>query len=120
MKKVAFLEKPYTEKERMNFVVYYNHNQGMKLEETETELQAWDYDDEEKLEQKKQYIRSIRNSYLVKYVDPKQLTLVWEELDEQQKQDYSGYRRYLLDFPQQEEWWKKVPLTFEEWKAISE
>lgn len=120
MKKVAILAKPYKDSERIDFIVNYNHNLGLKIEETETELQAWDFDDEEKLEQRKQQMRALRNSYLVKYVDPKQLVLVWDSLEEDKKQDYSGYRQYLLDYPQEEEWWEKEPLTFEQWKVPTE
>jgi hypothetical protein len=43
----ATLQKPYTEEERENFIVWYNHNQGYTIEETETELQALGYTDEE-------------------------------------------------------------------------
>ena len=43
----ATLQKPYTENERMNFVVVYNHNQGYVIEETETELQALGYTEDE-------------------------------------------------------------------------
>ena len=34
------LDKPYTEKAKQNFIVEYNHNQGLKIEETETALYA--------------------------------------------------------------------------------
>lgn len=34
------LEKPYTELERLNFIVEYNHRQGLTIEETETALVA--------------------------------------------------------------------------------
>lgn len=39
------LEKPYTENERMDFIVTYNHNQGLRIEETELALyalEAWE------------------------------------------------------------------------------
>ena len=39
------LEKPYTENERQDFIVKYNHNKGLVLEETETALyalEAWE------------------------------------------------------------------------------
>lgn len=49
----ARLNKPYTEKERMNFIVQYNHNLNYEVRETEEELQAWDYTTKEKAEQKK-------------------------------------------------------------------
>ena len=34
------LEKPYTEKEKQDFIVEYNHNQSLKIEETEIALYA--------------------------------------------------------------------------------
>ena len=34
------LEKPYTESEKIEFIVKYNHNKGLKLEETEIALYA--------------------------------------------------------------------------------
>ncbi len=34
------LEKPYSEKEKIDFIVDYNHNQGLNIEETETALYA--------------------------------------------------------------------------------
>lgn len=48
MKIIATLQKPYTENERMNFIVEQNHNNGYEIQETETELQALGYTDEEK------------------------------------------------------------------------
>ena len=116
MKKVATLTKPYKNNERIDFIVNYNHNIGLKIEETETELQAWDFDDEEKLEQRKQQMRALRNSYLVKYVDPKQLVLVWNSLTEEDQKEYTDYRQYLLDYPETEGWYEKNPMTFKEWK----
>lgn len=50
----AILNKPYTDKERMSFVVQYNHNLGYKIEETEDELQALGYTQEEIVEHEKQ------------------------------------------------------------------
>lgn len=43
----AELLKPYTENERMDFIVQYNHQLGYTIEETETELQALGYTEEE-------------------------------------------------------------------------
>lgn len=45
----ATLKKPYTEEEYANFVVEQNHQQGYEIRETETELQAWGFDDTELL-----------------------------------------------------------------------
>ena len=42
------LKQPYTEDERMAFVVEQNHNNGYEIRETETALEAWGYTEEEK------------------------------------------------------------------------
>lgn len=39
------LEKPYTDKQRADFVVKYNHNQGLIIEETDTVLYALEPDE---------------------------------------------------------------------------
>ena len=50
----ARLEKPYTDEERCNFIVEYNHQQGFEIRETETDLQAWGYTEEEEQQQKEE------------------------------------------------------------------
>lgn len=47
----AYLEKPYTETQRLDFIVENNHNQGYEIRETEEQLQAWGYTAEEIAEQ---------------------------------------------------------------------
>lgn len=47
----AVLEKPYTENERMDFIVQQNHKNGYEIRETETELQACGKTEEEIQEQ---------------------------------------------------------------------
>ena len=44
----AELLKPYTENERINFIVEHNHKNGYEIRETETAIEAWGYTDEEK------------------------------------------------------------------------
>lgn len=43
----ATLQKPYTDKQRMDFIVTYNHNQGYEIRETDSALEAWGYTEEE-------------------------------------------------------------------------
>lgn len=50
----AELKQPYTENERVDFIIEYNHKQGLLINETETELQAIGLDKEEQLQQYKQ------------------------------------------------------------------
>ena len=42
------LKQPYTENERINFIVEQNHKNGYEIRETETALEAWGYTEEEK------------------------------------------------------------------------
>ena len=55
----ATLQKPYEENERMDFIVQYNHNQGYVIEETETELQALGYTEEEIAQAEKVRIENL-------------------------------------------------------------
>ena len=64
---------------------------------------------------KSEKVRKVRNSYLVKYVDPKQLFLVWNSLTDAEKANYTSYRTYLLDYTKLPEWYEHSPKTFEEW-----
>lgn len=50
----AELLKPYTEEQRINFIVEQNHRQGYEIRETETALEAWGYTEEEKREQEEE------------------------------------------------------------------
>lgn len=61
-------------------------------------------------------VRAVRNSYLEKYVDPKQLVMVWDGLSEEERQLYADYRTYLLDYTELEGWYLEYPKTLEEWK----
>ena len=56
----AKLNKPYTEEERENFIVEYNHNLGFTIEETEDELQALGYTEEELAQFEKERIAKLK------------------------------------------------------------
>lgn len=55
----AQLNKPYTEEERMNFIVEQNHTLGYEIRETEEALEAWGYTEEEKEEQEHERIQAL-------------------------------------------------------------
>ena len=65
-------------------------------------------------------VRAVRNSYLEKYVDPKQLVLVWESLSVDERNIYSDYRRYLLDYTDNEDWYLSNPMTLDEYLVADE
>ena len=50
----AQLDKPYTEEQRLDFIVEQNHENGYEIRETEEALEAWGYTEAEKEEQKRQ------------------------------------------------------------------
>ena len=54
MKLKAILKKPYTDKERMNFIVEQNHQLGYEIRETVTALEAWGYTEEEKAQKERE------------------------------------------------------------------
>ena len=113
MKKVAILAKPYEDSERIDFIVNYNHNLGFRIEETETELQAWDFDDKEKLEQRKQQVRAVRNQYLEQ---TDKFMLADFPIADAELENYKEYRQYLRDYTKDDGWYSQNPMTFEEWK----
>ena len=55
----ATLLKPFEENERLDFIVQYNHQLGYAIEETETELQALGYTEEEIAIQEKERIAKL-------------------------------------------------------------
>jgi DNA-binding transcriptional MerR regulator len=61
----ATLNKPYSEKQRLDFIVTNNHNKGYELKETETALEAWGLTEEEQAEEAK----NIRRAELISQLD---------------------------------------------------
>lgn len=55
----AILNKPYTEKQRLDFIVEQNHQNGYEIKETEEALEAWGYTEEEKEQQEKERIQEL-------------------------------------------------------------
>lgn len=58
----------------------------------------------------------IRDRYFAIYVDWYQSKpLLWEEMEETEKNNIKAYRQYLKDYNDQEDWWKKEPLKYDDW-----
>lgn len=60
MEIIKTLNKPYTEEEKENFIVEYNHKLGSTIEETEEGLQALGYTEEEKEQQEKERVQKLK------------------------------------------------------------
>ena len=108
------LEKPYTNKQYADLAVYCNKN-GKVIEDKGDYLEAVNLP-EPTVEELQAQVRTVRNSYLEKYVDPKQLVMVWNSLTADEQELYKDYRQYLLDYPQTEGWYLQNPMTLDEWK----
>lgn len=61
----ATLNKPYTDKQRFDFIVTQNHTNGYEIKETENALEAWGYTEEEKQAQAKE----VRKKELIAELD---------------------------------------------------
>ena len=55
----AELKQPYTDKQRIDFIVEQNHKNGYEIRETETTLEAWGYTEEEKQEQERERLDKL-------------------------------------------------------------
>ena len=56
----AFLNKPYTEEQRADFIIEQNYDNGYIIKETEEALEAWGYTEEEKEEQERERIGNLQ------------------------------------------------------------
>lgn len=63
-----FLKKPYTNKERLDFIVKNNHNLGFEIKETESRLEAWGKSPEEEEKFEKEQVKTKRISELKNYL----------------------------------------------------
>ena len=79
--------------------------------------ETWEYDEipqppEPTEEEKKEYVRSVRNGYL-SGTDFTQLQDA--PFTKEEKSKYREYRQYLRDYTEHENWREEEPKTFEEW-----
>ena len=60
----ATLEKPYTEEQRIDFIINQNHRQGYEIRETETAIEAWGYTEEELAQEEQNRINHLKMTAL--------------------------------------------------------
>lgn len=66
-------------------------------------------------DKQREEVRRLRNIYLTNYVDVIVTNpLRWVELSESDKQQIIDYRRYLLDYTNNKNWWQAMPQNFSE------
>ena len=89
----AILNKPYTEKERINFIVEQNHELGYEIKETETSIEAWGKTDEEILQEKK----AQRNQEILSKVKEIELMALSDLIKGNTVKDYKQVAESLLE-----------------------
>lgn len=114
----AILKKPYTNKQRADFIVENNHRLGYEIKEVKDGLEAWgrtqkEEDNFEK-ENKMLSVKQVRNNYLEE--TDKFVSIPDFPIDSETKKLYIEYRHYLRDYTKLKDWWKQEPKTFEEFK----
>ena len=114
----ASLEKPYTDEQRMSFVVEQNHNLGYEIRETETALQAWGYTEEEIAQQEQERIAQLhltrgdvfRALLLARQVTRTQLRAMIEQMPDETPEQAMAKELALIDFDEALDFYRGVAL----------
>ena len=61
-------------------------------------------------------VRTVRDTLLA---ETDKFSLADFPITESEKVEYLEYRKYLRDYTKVDEWWKKHPLIFAEWKIVN-
>lgn len=56
----SILNKPYSNQEKLNFIVENNHKLGYEIKETETALEAWGYTEEELAQKERERLSRLK------------------------------------------------------------
>lgn len=112
------LDKPYSEEQRMDFIVSNNHQLGYEIKETESALEAWGYTEEEKAQQERERISNLhmtrgdvfRGLLLAKGVTRADMRGLIETMPETTPQEKIAKEYALIDFDEALEFYRGVPL----------
>lgn len=115
----AELNKPYTENQRINFIVEYNHNLGYEIRETDTALQAWGYTEEERQEQEAERIAQLhltrgdvfRALLMARQVTRAQLRAMIEQMPDQTPEQAMARELALIDFDEALDFYRGIALV---------
>ena len=102
----AELIKPYTEQQRLDFIVTENHQQGYEIKETETALEAWGYTEEEQAQKERERINMLsltkREVFLALYRD--------KGITPEQIKFQIQYEEALIEFEYANDYFRGNPL----------
>lgn len=110
----ATLNKPYSDQQRMDFIVQQNHRNGYEIKETSAALEAWGYTEEEKAQQEAERVAHLhltrgdifRALLLAKQVTRAQLRAIIEQLPENTVEQSITKEMALIDFDEALEFYR--------------
>lgn len=103
----AKLNKPYTSKQRADFIVENNHNKGYKIQETDEALLA--VYNEPTVKEQKAEVRAVRDNLLQ---ETDKYLIIDYPISAEEKEKYKKYRTYLRNYTENNEWYLQKPQTF--------
>ncbi len=114
----AELNKPYTDEQRMSFIVEQNHNLGYEIRETETALEAWGYTEEEIAQQEAERIAQLhltrgdvfRGLLLARQVTRAQIRAMIEQMPDETPEQMIAKEYALIDFDESLDFYRGVAL----------
>lgn len=114
----AELQKPYTEEQRLDFIVTYNHNQGYEIKETDEALQAWGYTEAEKEQQEQERIAQLhltrgdvfRGLLMARQVTRAQIRALIEQMPDETPEQMIAKEYALIDFDESLDFYRGVAL----------
>ena len=102
----AILQKPYTEIQKLDFIVEFNHNSGYEIKEVKDELQALGYTEDEIAQQERERISKLsltkREVFLALY----QASGITPDMIKEQIKDPQA----LIEFDYANEYFRGNPL----------
>ena len=115
----AELNKPYTDEERISFIVEQNHRNGYEIRETETALQAWGYTEEEKAQQEAERIAQLhltrgdvfRALLMARQVTRSQLRAMIEQMPDETPEQAMAKELALIDFDEALDFYRGIALV---------
>lgn len=112
------LPKPYTDKQRTDFIIKNNHKLGYEIKESDTALEAWGYTEEEKEQQEKVRIANLhltrgdvfRGLLLARQVTRAQIRALIEAMPEETPEQKIQKEYSLIDFDESLDFYRGVAL----------
>ena len=112
----ATLNKPYTEEQRIDFIIQQNRRLGYEIRETNSALEAWGYTEEELLEQAKTNKYAEANQKAFEYLESGEAVFTYEEGKSIEATDgnIAKLGLYLVKFLMQEDYTSTIEWNTKE------